>query len=182
MADINLSKVFARTQAKLIKKGEILLSSGELSQSLFYVQKGCLRSYTIDENGKEHVFQFAPEDWIISDQEGVLNRGLSILNIDAIEDSEIKVLRHLPDRSKLDKESLLEMNEKLLRRTFSLQKRIIQLLSSSAEERYLEFLKIYPNLFQRVPQKMVASYLGLTPEGLSRVRKQLGRKKLDKNK
>ena len=107
-----------------------------------------------------------------------MNQGLATLNIDAIEDSEIKIIKRPNDNtSNLDTASLLSMNQKLLRRTYSLQKRIIQLLSASAEERYLEFLKLYPNLVQRVPQKMIASYLGITPESLSRVRKQLGNKK-----
>ena len=179
MEMINLSSILKNTPIKKIKKGEILLSNGDLSDSFFHVVKGCLRSYIIDNKGKEHVFQFAPEDWIISDQESMMNNGPAILNIDAIEDSQIKIIKRPSEKTMtgLDKESLLEMNTKLLRRINSLQKRVIQLLSSSAEERYTEFLKTYPNLAQRVPQKMIASYLGITPEGLSRVRKELVRKK-----
>ena len=178
MADSNFIQTLASSPTKHVKKGEILVRNGWLSDAFYYVEKGCLRSYTIDSKGKEHVFQFAPEDWIISDQESLMNQGLAILNIDAIENSEIKIIKRPNDSaSNLDLESLLSMNQKLLRRVYSLQKRIIQLLSSSAEERYLEFLKLYPNLVQRVPQKMIASYLGITPESLSRVRKQLGKKK-----
>ena len=179
MPAINFSNFLKEAPIKIVKKGEIILRNGDVSNSFFYVVKGCLRSYTIDPKGKEHVFQFAPEDWIISDQESLMNNNaLAILNIDAIEDSEIKILKLSPENNsgKMDIESLKDMNQKLLRRVYTLQKRVIQLLSASARERYLEFIKIYPNLVQRVPQKMIASYLGITPEGLSRVRKELGRK------
>ncbi len=179
MGNLNFSNTIANSPTKRVKKGEVLVRNGELSEAFYYVEKGCLRSYTIDSKGKEHVLQFAPEDWIISDKESLMNNGLAILNIDAIEDSEIKVLKKPAedDFSKFDAESLMQMNQKLLRRAYSLQKRIIQLLSASAEERYMDFLKLYPGLAQRVPQKMIASYLGITPEGLSRVRKQLVIKK-----
>lgn len=76
----------------------------------------------------------------------------------------------------MDTESLNNINQKLLKRIYTLQKRIIHLLSATAEERYLDFIKIYPGLVQRVPQKMIASFLGITPEGLSRVRKELAKK------
>ena len=179
MQDINFLKSFGNAPTTMVKKGEILLRNGDNSDWFFYVEKGCLRSYTIDSKGKEHVFQFAPEDWLISDQESIMNNGLAILNIDAIEDSQIKIIKRPSEKpmTGMDKELLLYMNNKLLRKIYSQQKRIIQLLSSSAEERYIEFIKLYPNLAQRVPQKMIASYLGITPESLSRVRKELVKKK-----
>ena len=178
MSDLNFLKSLDSSKIITVKKGEILVRNGDPSDNLFYVIKGCLRSYIISSKGKEHVFQFAPEDWIISARESQLNNGIAILNIDAIEDSEVKIIQiNSKDKiNDLDKESLLDMNNKLLKRNYAHQKRIIQLLSSSAQERYTEFIKIYPNLVQRVPQYMIASYLGITPEGLSRVRKELVRK------
>jgi hypothetical protein len=117
--DINFSDVIANAPGKLVKKGEILLRNGAPSDSFYYVEKGCLRSYTIDVKGKEHVFQFAPEDWIISDQESLMNNSaVAVLNIDAIEDSEVKVLKRPKDNAllKMDMESLITMNQKLLRK------------------------------------------------------------------
>jgi CRP-like cAMP-binding protein len=178
MTSLNITQILADSPVRKVKRGEILLRNGDHSDCIYFVISGCLRSYTIDSKGKEHVFQFAPEDWIISDQEALLNKGFSSLNIDAVENSEIKLIkRPQADIALLDKPSMLDLNQKLLRRNYTLQKRVIQLLSASAEERYLEFLNLYPQLAQRIPQKMIASYLGITPEGLSRVRKQLGNKK-----
>jgi CRP-like cAMP-binding protein len=179
MESTNLSQLLREAPIKKVKKGELLLRNGDSSDSFYHVVKGCLRSYTIDTKGKEHVIQFAPEDWIITDQESFITQNaLSILNIDALEDSEIKVLKRPPSEEliRLDHDTLAEMNLKLLRRTYVLQKRIISLLSATAEERYLDFIKLYPGLVQRIPQKMIASYLGVTPEGLSRVRKEIVKK------
>ena len=89
MADSNFIQTLASSPTKHVKKGEILVRNGLLSDAFYYVEKGCLRSYTIDSKGKEHVFQFAPEDWIISDQESLMNQGLAILNIDALDRSAV---------------------------------------------------------------------------------------------
>ena len=179
MKDLNFSETLFNTKITKVNKGELLLRNGDPSDYFYYVETGCLRSYTIDLKGKEHVFQFAPEDWIISDQESMVSGQPAILNIDAVENSEIKMIKRPanPDMSDMDRASLIEMNQKFQRRIITLQKRVIQLLSFSAEDRYVEFNKMYPSLVQRLPQKMIASYLGITPEGLSRVRKNIAGKK-----
>ncbi len=146
-----------------VKKGQILQSSGERNTKAYTVESGLLRSYSIDEHGKEHIFMFAPEGWIISDAH--LSDEDSLLFIDALEDSEIVVLE-----KSLDIQPLFA--KKLIRRMSVLQKRILMLMSSSAIERYDHFIKTYPDITQRVPQKMIASYLGITPEALSRVKKE----------
>ena len=103
MADINFLEILSNSPSKQVEKGEILVRNGDLSGAFYYVEKGCLRSYTIDKNGKEHIFQFAPEDWIISDQEALMNGGLATLNIDAVENSEIKIIKRPNDNmSNLD--------------------------------------------------------------------------------
>ena len=161
-----------------ISKGQILVRAGELTNIAFYVEKGCLRSYLIDDRGKEHIYQFAPEDWIISDEEAILEQKAAILYIDAIEDSIIKVVHRPADIiSALDRDTAIEVLASMDRKVNAFRRRIIQLLSATAEERYITFVKTYPNLIQRVPQKMIASYLGITPESLSRVRKDLISKK-----
>lgn len=172
-------KIFENHPSFFVKKGEVLLKSGSRGGDAFYVVSGCLRSYITDSKGKEHIYLFAPEDWIISDLEFNKTRGSAILNIDAVEDSEVKrisisLFTTIPDS---DRPLVEEALNKLHNRIYSLQKRVIELLSYSAEERYAEFIKTYPNLHSRVPLKMIASYLGVTPESLSRVRKELIRGK-----
>lgn len=167
--------IFENQPSRFVKKGEILVKTGQKSNEGFYVLKGCLKSYIIDGKGKEHIYQFAPEDWLISDFEFFKNRGNALLTIEAIEDSEIKVISidSFGAISNSDKTTIEDVINKLRNRTYALQMRVIQLLAFSAEERYQEFLKTYPNLSLRLPLKMIASYLGVTPESLSRVRKEL---------
>ena len=162
---------------RLVKKGEVLLKNGEKSDEAYYVISGCLRSYILDQKGKEHIYQFAPEGWIISDLEHHKNRGNALLNIDTIEDSKIIAVKIslFQNNSDGDKKMMNEAINKLNNRVYALQKRIIQLLSYSAEERYKDFMTTYPNLYSRIPLKMVASYLGVTPESLSRVRKEMAK-------
>ncbi|MFY0591161.1 Crp/Fnr family transcriptional regulator [Roseivirga sp.] len=141
-----------------VKKGEFLQRKGDLNSKIYIVQKGILRSYAIDEKGKEHIFMFAPEDWIIADN--VPGEQPADLYIDAIEDSEVLVR---------DKD-ISEVNdtERLIKRLSVLQKRVIMLMSASVIERYQHFIKTYPKITKRVPQRMIASYLGITPEALSK--------------
>ena len=126
-----------------------------------------LRSYTIDHKGKEHIYMFASENWIIADSCEVI---LFDLFIDAIEDSIIIVT----EKDAVKQNPNLRA---LFNRLTVLQKRIIMLMSSSAVERYEHFMQTYPDIIQRVPQKMSASYLGITPEALSRVRKEISLRK-----
>lgn len=177
MSQANQFKSFDNLPSAFIKKGEILTKSGTKSNMAFYVTKGCLRSFVLDDKGKEHIYQFAPEGWIISDLEFLKNGGNAFLTIDAIEDSEVKYVNmdmfyEIPYS---DKEVIETGMSKLHNRIYSLQKRVIQLLAYSADERYIEFIKTYPNLYNRIPLKMIASYLGVTPESLSRIRKELAK-------
>lgn len=149
-----------------VTKGQVLQRRGELNTKVFTVESGLLRSFSIDNKGKEHIYMFAPENWIIGD-----NCETNVpcdLFIDAIENSIITVT---------DKEVSKQnsKNNSLFNRIAVLQKRIIMLMSSSAIKRYEHFVETYPDIIQRVPQKMVASYLGITPEALSRVRKEISK-------
>lgn len=161
-----------------IKKGEVLLREGEICPSTFFVEKGLLRMYSIDENGKEHIIQFAPEKWLISDRSSLYFNEKSKYFIDAVEDSEILLLDNdFFSNLKMSFPGTMVSNDLMLHKHIrALQSRINSLLSDTAQTRYLNFIKMYPNIMQRVPQWMVASYLGITPESLSRVRKELVRK------
>lgn len=179
MQEFNFPDSIKNAPMRTLNKGEILLRSGEFCNEVYRVVKGCLRGYTIDERGREHIFIFAPEDWILGDQGSLLSNLASVFTIDTIEDSVIRVMSRPADikLENLDKASLIGISEKFQNRIMTLQSCVIQLLSASAEERYTSFNQTYPNLVQRVPQKMIASYLGITPEGLSRVRKKISGKK-----
>lgn len=144
-----------------IKKGQILQRKGDINTKVYQVESGLLRSYSIDEKGKEHIFMFAPEDWLMADN--VPADLPADLFIDALEDTVV-----IAGAKDFDKG---HNTVKLIKRIGALQKRVIMLMSASAAERYEHFLITYPHISQRVPQRMIASYLGITPETLSRVRK-----------
>ena len=164
-------------QKKKVKKGNFLLQAGEVCKNTFFVEKGLLKQYSLDQKGKEHILQFAPEGWFVSDRGSVYFNKESEYYIQALEDTEIALLdEQLLNELARKQPSFLEFNNRLLHRHIQqLQHRITQLLGASAEARYLEFIKIYPDIMLRVPQTMVASYLGITPEGLSRVRKEMAK-------
>lgn len=178
--DIPLSSVptcGAYYQEKNVAKGEFLLQEGEICRHTFFVESGLLRMYSIDKNGKEHIIQFAPEQWLMSDRSSLYFGENSKYYVDAVEDSTVMLLDNdfFPNL-KMNFPGSIVNNDLLLQKHIrNLQNRVNSLLAETAQERYLNFIKMYPDLMQRVPQWMVASYLGITPESLSRVRKELAR-------
>lgn len=144
-----------------VKKGTIIQTVGEVDTKVYHVKSGLLRSYTIDEKGKEHIFLFAPEGWAIADSASSGKK--AELFIDALEDSLVIIAEKNIEKEK-------QNIKPILRRVNVLQKRIIMLMSSSAMERYEHFVETYPDIIKRVPQKMIASYLGITPEALSKIK------------
>lgn len=175
MSEETIESIRAKIVTKHIPKGHVLLKKGERGGKAFFVKKGCLRSYAIDEKDKEHIFMFAPEGWVITDVDTVIKTSPSQLYIDAIEDAEIEVL-DVEVMNMTDLATPATM-KKLNKRISVLQKRIIMLMSATLQERYLDFVETYPEIVQRVPQKMIASYLGVTPEALSKVRGELSKQK-----
>ena len=160
------------------KKGAVLLKRGEVCEHIFFVEKGLLRAYTLDDSGKEHIIQFATENWFISDRSSVFFNEPSTFYIEAVEETQTVMLhRDFTQKAAEISVAFQQYNERLLQiHIYQLQSRINLLLGASAEERYLSFIQLYPDLLLRVPQWMIASYLGITPESLSRVRKELARK------
>ena len=145
-----------------VKKKQVLQRTGNLHSKAYIVESGLLRSYTIDENGKEHIFMFGPEGWIVTDYAS--GDEPCDLFIDAIEDSVV---------IQIEKNDKLEFDrKKIVKRIRVLQRRIIMLMSASAIDRYEHFVSTYPTIVQRVPQYMIASYLGITPEALSAAKSQ----------
>jgi len=167
-----------RISVKSFKKGSVLQQGGDMVSRIYYVKKGLLRSYSIDQKGKEHIFMFAPEGWIIAD--GADFASPCQLFIDVLEDSEIEVVDkklfeevYIPLTLESDKQRTAAM----IKRISVLQERVIMLMSASAIKRYEHFRATYPQIMQRVPQRMIASYLGITPEALSKVKSEKARSK-----
>lgn len=171
-------QVFAYgAEPRKVRRGEILQQPGNRVSGLFLVRKGLLRSYSIDSSGKVHIFMFAPEGWMISDVQAQAFNEPAELFIEALEDSEIiEMSQHQINAAFNDPEALQLAISKMTRRLSVLQKRIILLMSATAQERYEHFMETYPQLINRVPQKMIASYLGMTPEALSTIRSKSIRK------
>ncbi|WP_336958096.1 Crp/Fnr family transcriptional regulator [Chryseobacterium contaminans] len=178
ISDEKLEKYCSAFTYRRIKKKEFLLMEGSICDFEGFVVNGCFKVFHTDRNAAEQILYFAIENWWISDIDSFINRIPSKLTIQALEDSEILLI------SKKDKERLyLEMPEveRLMRLKFqssiiALQRRIIDNLSKSSEERYIEFLKKYPQIAHRLTNIQIAAYLGVTPESLSRVRKKIVKK------
>ena len=164
---------------KKLRKKQYLLQEGDVCKTIAFVEKGVLRSYTVDETGAEHITQFAVEGWFISDLYSYLTGEPATQNIDAIEDAELVLI------SKSSNEELLKIcpkyetftRELITGAYVALQRRLNSIIRVSLEERYESFMAQYPHIASRVPQHMIASYMGLTPETLSRVRRRIATNK-----
>lgn len=157
------------------KRKEFALREGEICRQFTFVAKGCLRMYKVDDKGNTHILHFGSEDRIVLDAVSFREQSPSYLYIDALEPTE--VLQISPENlRKLYLENpkfnfiVREMLEVYLS---AVQKRLMQYMSSTGEERYLEFLKLYPQLANRLPQTQIAAYLGVTPEYLSKIRNDI---------
>ena len=164
---------------KKLRKRQYLLQEGDVSKYVTFVEKGMLRSYTVDEKGGEHIIQFAFEGWWIGDQYSFLTGEPSQYNIDALEDSELLLLSKAAEEQLMDRIPKMERFFRILLQNnlIATQRRLVSSLSHTAEEKYNELIQSCPTIPQRVPQHMMASFLGITPETLSRIRKQASLKK-----
>lgn len=169
------SLFYEMLEKQAFKKGDSLLKFGQKVSDNFYVESGCLRTFFIDESGKEHTLQFAIHDWWISDYTAFFSEGTAILNIEILQDSVLyRVSKKDLDVLFTKVEGLNAFFRKKMERAFaSFQKRILANLSQSATERYSDFVANYPNIEQKVKNYHIASYLGITTETLSRIRKEL---------
>ncbi|HTA81739.1 MAG TPA: Crp/Fnr family transcriptional regulator [Bacteroidia bacterium] len=160
---------------KQLKKGEVLLNYGEICTHQYFVISGCLRNYSIDEYGKEHIMMFAAPDWWTSDMYSYVTGLPSEFIIDALVDTEVFEIR------KTDMDKVYEQIPKF-ERFFRIlfqnaivnnSRRINSSMSAPAEDRYQAFIKQYPNIYQQIPLKYIASYLGISPEFLSKIRNKI---------
>ncbi|WP_452229968.1 MULTISPECIES: Crp/Fnr family transcriptional regulator [unclassified Lacinutrix] len=175
LSESEFTQIAPFIKTKKVSKNDFLLQQGEICSHSFFVEQGVLRFYALNEEGKESILQFASENWIVSDRGSVFFQEPSTYYIDAIEDTLTVMLdEDFVNRVAKINPDFRKQNENLLQNHIRhLYKRISLLLGASARIRYLEFVGMYPDMLLRVPQWMIASYLGITPESLSRVRKAL---------
>jgi CRP-like cAMP-binding protein len=177
--DEEIDEFLGFLKRRTLRKKEHLLRPGEISGATSYVNKGCLRRYVIDEHAKEVIINFALEDWWIGDLESFHFRKPSIYYIQALEESELLQLSHenfLRVCDELPKYRLFH-ERKEQRSHYATLKRLSVFQAGTPEEKYLTLMMQQPQLFQRIPLHYIASYLGIEPESLSRLRKRLAEKK-----
>lgn len=159
---------------KTYKKGETVVESGTFCRELYFVNKGCLRTYYVDINGIEHNLLLHPENWWATDMVSFHQQKRALLNISTLEKTELLAINYRAlEQLYIDIPKMERFFRILHQNGFSFyQNRLINFLSKSAAERYRIFTKLYPHLEQRIAQKHIASFLGMTPVFLSILRKQ----------
>lgn len=178
LSDTEKEKLISIIRTTKIKKRQFIDQPGYTCKYRNYVVKGAFRSYFIDNDGKEHTVQIAIEDWFVSDFYSYITQTPATLYVEALEDSTIFQMTY-DDIEGLCKEihGLSEYFRISTEKAFAFsRKRALSNLSMTAEEKYLELLERYPDIVRRVPQKVIASYLGMTPEFMSKIRKNLSLK------
>lgn len=160
---------------KEVSINQFLLREGEVCRHAFFVESGLLSSFSLDKSGKEHIIQFAPENWLLADRSSMYFDEPALYYVKAIEPSVVVYISpgFMESATKINAGFACFNDRTLHRNIYFHQKRINSLLAMSARERYESFVDMYPGLLLRVPQWMIASYLGITPESLSRVRREI---------
>jgi CRP-like cAMP-binding protein len=177
LTEEEIAKLEKRVKPREVRRRQFILSSGDVCRHYSFIVEGCFKMYKVDETAKEHNLHFAVENQWITDVGSFHSEQPSQLCIEAIEPSSIL---------QISKQDLIYFYEHSIKfnRIFRvivenefvlLQNRLLQTISTSAEQRYLEFIELYPNLFNRISNVQVASYLGITPEFLSNIRKKLSK-------
>jgi len=164
---------------EIVPRRKVLLQTGDICRYSTFVTQGCLRGFTYDKNGMEHVLNFAPKGWWIADMYSLISQKPGILNIEALVDTQVlrlsksnqeRIYREIP---KFERFFRIIIEKSLV----ASQERVLDNLSLTAEERYTKFCDKYPSLIEHVPLKQVASYIGVTPEFFSKMRNNLLKKK-----
>ena len=167
-------------QERKVRKGQFLVHENGIARSTHFVTKGSVITYFLDLEGKQHIVQFAIEGWWISDLNSFINQEPATFNVQALEDSELLELPADKVEIMYNKVPQMERYFRIItQRAFvSFQHRIVQNISMAAEDRYLAFKKKYPKIESRIAQKLVASYLGISAEFLSKIKKRIAEQEL----
>lgn len=171
--------VSSRFRIVQVKRKKILMHEGQVSRDVAFVLSGCLRSYSVDENGFEHILQFAPVEWWITDMYSFISQKPAFLNVESITDSQVALLSRADQLDLFDKVPKLERYFRILTENslVSSRQRLIDNMSLTAKQRYNIFCNTYPSIINDIPQKLIAEYIGVTPEFLSKMRSELLRSK-----
>lgn len=169
-----LREVKALFERKMVPKKTVLLQAGDICKFEAFIIRGCIKTYFIDKKGLEVVLTFSTENWWVSDISSFENQKPTKMFIETIEDTELLFLTPETKYELLEKHPELEKMFRLMlqRHLNSYQERLFGNIAHTAQERYQNFLKKFPALPQRIPQHLIASYLGISPEFLSRLRKR----------
>ena len=167
--------LLSRIKTRRYLKGQYILQQGDVCSISAFVLKGCTKTYYLDEQGQEHVIMFSIEDWWTSDLASFITQTPSDFNVQCLENTEVVLFPYETHEQLLAQVPILErFFRKIVERALvASQKRVVRNLSMSARDRYLYFRKQYPLIEQRVPQYLIASYLGITKEFLSKIKSQL---------
>jgi len=176
--EVEILELESKLTEKRVKRRQFILQEGDVCKHYTFVVNGCFKMYKVDNKGQEHNLQFAIEDGWIADIGSFHSEKPSELYIEALEQSTIlqiakpDLLFLYSNYPKFDRNFRVLIENAFI----SIQKRVLQNISSTAEERYLDFFKTYPNLFNRISNVQIASYIGVTPEFLSKIRKNIATK------
>lgn len=164
-------------EPRVLKRKNLYLKAGVVCKHSAYVLDGAVKSYTVGADGREHILSFATRDWWISDLYSLISGKPAILNIQAIADSDVLMLSRVNQQLLYEKVPKFERFFRILieNSLVASQQRLIDNLSSTAEDRYLRFIEKYPTIPSCVPQHNIASYLGITPEFLSKIRSRIAK-------
>lgn len=174
MPDKDIETFYHSFRSKKVRKKELLLRQGDVCDFEGFVTKGCFKVYTYDVNGREYVLYFAVEKWWVVDIDSFVSQAPSVLFIEALEDSEVLLIGREAKEELYD--SIPDMEKffriKTQKAFVGLQKKMLNILSKTAEERYWTFLRKYPDLSQRLSNIQIAAYLGISHEFVSKIRKK----------
>jgi len=179
LTDLDREAIKSFFVSKRLRKRQYLLQEGDVCKHLTFVAKGLLRTYNVDDKGNEHMSIFGWEGWWISDFNSFLSGVPAVFNIDAIEDSELLMIS-------LADYNALTLAVPIMDRYFRVlyqnslvtkERRLMSAITHTAEEKYLELANSNPHIIERIPQNLIASYLGIAPETLSRIKKNLAVRK-----
>ena len=178
LTDTERDVIMTAFEPKSMRKRQYLLREGDVCKYTAFIVKGSARIFTVDEKGHEHVIRFGLESWWISDHESLINLTPSPYFIEMLEDSELLIISLANALELRNKSRCFDLTIKVLDKfqTIAMQKRIHSAIGMTAEERYFELSRTYPQFLERFPMNMIASYLGISPETLSRIRKNAIRK------
>jgi CRP-like cAMP-binding protein len=177
LTDNEVELVKSAFLSKKLRKKQYLLQEGDVCKHFAFIVKGAMRQYSVDDKGIDHIVYLSIENWWVGDRESFVMLTPSVYNIDAWEDSELLLITRADLLNLLSHVPAIAEMARLMdeRNSIAMQRRLNASISFSAEKRYGDFANNYPDFIQRFPQHIIASYLGITKETLSRVRKQISK-------